>query len=166
MLFYYIIFYSILLYYILFYYIISYYIIIYYVILYYVILYYIYHIISYWYIPYQEAKSSGKLVLSAFRADGRSVPPAWHRDAHWMMAMRMSSWNRLKTLRNPGWWWMLTGTSRNAVQTTIIGIWWDMSDSWCWWIHHVCLFFRRVTSLQIVDVNCASTMKHLRHFLP
>lgn len=122
-----------------------------------------YIIISYLYILCQEAKRSGKSVLSAFRAEGRSVPPAWHRDAHWMiLTMTMSWWNRFKTLRDPGWWWMLTGTSRNAVQLAIIGI---CRIGWCRWIHNVCLFFRQVTTLQIVEVTCACTMKHLRHFV-
>ena len=78
------------------------------------------------------------------------------------VTMTMSWWNRFKTLRDPGWWWMLTGTSRNAVQLAIIGI---CRIGWCWWIHNVCLFFRQVTTLQIVDVTCPCTMKHLRHFV-
>ena len=86
-----------------------------------------------------------------------------HIGSHWMiLTMTMSWWKRFKTLRDPGWWWMLTLTSRNAVQLAIIGI---CRIGWCWWIHNVCLFFRQVTTLQIVDITCACAMKHLRHFV-
>lgn len=85
--------------------------------------------ISHWYILYQEAQKSGKPVLSAFQAEGRSVPPAWHRSAHWMILDDSDHDNvMMEPLQDSEGPWLVMNAHWDLTQCSPVGNHWDMSD--------------------------------------